>query len=314
VIRYNGKLATRYEHWYGQNPQFANHLRTWGEAGTVKIKTSTTPKLNNKGVACMFIGYATDHKGDCYRMWNPKTSRVHTTRDVFWLKRMFFTVKSPNNEIQVEPTLEEEIDKLSPDYVTSEVGESESKKKAKTTQIDEDDDEKSVESFDDSKNDTEIKPRITDTVEDNRVRKVTAYGREIKRPEWFAESEYSGVAMQPEMQMTTAENKFYTTILEMYQAGKMGQEEMSFVSENVTLVGAAGAGFINTKELMVMKYDEAMASPDKKHWEEAVMAEKEKMDKYKVLKERWIKDLPQHAKILTTTWAMKKKANGVFRA
>jgi hypothetical protein len=52
-------------------------LRTWGEAGTVKVKTKTTPKLADQSVHCMFIGYADDHDGDTYRMWNPKTERVH---------------------------------------------------------------------------------------------------------------------------------------------------------------------------------------------------------------------------------------------
>ena len=61
VIKIKGKEATCYEHWCGKNPKFAKHLRTWGEAGTVKLKTKTTPKMNNKGKQCVFIGYAKDH-------------------------------------------------------------------------------------------------------------------------------------------------------------------------------------------------------------------------------------------------------------
>ena len=49
-----------------------NHLRTWGEVGTVKTKTATTPKLAEKGVQCMFVGYAHNHAGDWYRMYNPR--------------------------------------------------------------------------------------------------------------------------------------------------------------------------------------------------------------------------------------------------
>ena len=74
VTEIDGKLATRYEHWAGKNPKFAKHLRVWGEAGTVKTKTRTTPKLEDHGVQCMFVGYATDHDGDCYHMWDPKTN------------------------------------------------------------------------------------------------------------------------------------------------------------------------------------------------------------------------------------------------
>jgi len=38
-IKVNGKMATKYEHWAGENPSFAKHLRVWGEAGTVKTNT-----------------------------------------------------------------------------------------------------------------------------------------------------------------------------------------------------------------------------------------------------------------------------------
>ena len=56
VVEVNGVTKTRYEHFVRQNPMFAKHLRTWGEAGTVKIKTSASPKLNDKGTHCMFVG------------------------------------------------------------------------------------------------------------------------------------------------------------------------------------------------------------------------------------------------------------------
>ena len=34
----NGKTQTRYEHWSGELPAFAHHLREWGEAGIVTIR------------------------------------------------------------------------------------------------------------------------------------------------------------------------------------------------------------------------------------------------------------------------------------
>jgi hypothetical protein len=90
VIKLNGVEATRFVHWGGENPEFAKYLRVWGEAGTVKTKTKTTPKLFDRGVHCMMVGYALNHAGDTYRMWDMKTNRVHETRDVIWLKRMYF--------------------------------------------------------------------------------------------------------------------------------------------------------------------------------------------------------------------------------
>ena len=53
-------------------PRWATELRTREEAGVVKIKTKTTPKLSNKGITCMFIGYVVNHTYIVYRIWKPK--------------------------------------------------------------------------------------------------------------------------------------------------------------------------------------------------------------------------------------------------
>jgi hypothetical protein len=52
--------------WCDENPKFTAHLRTWGEAGTVKLKTKMTPKLSERGAQCMFVGYTLGHQGDTY--------------------------------------------------------------------------------------------------------------------------------------------------------------------------------------------------------------------------------------------------------
>jgi hypothetical protein len=90
VMEIKGKRATRYEHMFGKNPDWDEDLRTFGEASTVKIKTDTTPKLYDKGLQCMFVGYAESHNGGVYRMWNPQTRKIHITRDVIFLKSMLF--------------------------------------------------------------------------------------------------------------------------------------------------------------------------------------------------------------------------------
>jgi hypothetical protein len=78
-------------------------------------------------------------------------------------------------------------------------------------------------------------------------------------------------------------------------------------ANEVAAVGAGiGRGFENTAEL---KYDEAMNGPDKAKWKLAVDEEHEGMAK--AVRRR---DMPGAAKILTSTWAMKKKASGRFRA
>jgi hypothetical protein len=54
----------------------------------------------------MCIRYADDHDGDVYRMWNPKTERVHITQDFIWMKQMVFTkgVEEPVIEVTNDHT------------------------------------------------------------------------------------------------------------------------------------------------------------------------------------------------------------------
>ena len=47
MVKVDGVTASRYKHFCGENPRFANHLRTWGKAETVKLKLQTTPKVEN---------------------------------------------------------------------------------------------------------------------------------------------------------------------------------------------------------------------------------------------------------------------------
>jgi hypothetical protein len=100
-VEINGITKTRYEHWSDKgNPAFAKKLHTWGEAGTVTLKSKMTPKVNNRGVQCVFVGYALDHPGDTYRMWNPLTGGIHESCDIIWLHRMYYQQPSkPDEEI-----------------------------------------------------------------------------------------------------------------------------------------------------------------------------------------------------------------------
>ena len=103
VIKLNGVEATQFVHWGGKNPEFAKYLHVWGEAGTVKTKTKTFPKLFDHGVHCMMVCYALNHAGDTYRMWDMKTNRVHEMRDVIWLKRMYFEKEEEAQDVVIEP-------------------------------------------------------------------------------------------------------------------------------------------------------------------------------------------------------------------
>jgi hypothetical protein len=68
MITVNCEDKPRYKHWCGMMSKFTHHLRVWGETGTVKLKTATTPKIDDCGKVCMFVGYALNQAGDCYQM------------------------------------------------------------------------------------------------------------------------------------------------------------------------------------------------------------------------------------------------------
>jgi hypothetical protein len=56
-IELHGKTKPRVKHFFGSMPVWTKHLRDFGEAGTVKIRSKMQPKLDDRGVICMFIGY-----------------------------------------------------------------------------------------------------------------------------------------------------------------------------------------------------------------------------------------------------------------
>ncbi len=45
----------------------------------------------------MFVGYDNYHSGNCYRMYNPVTSRVVITCNAIWLGRMYFPRQASHN-------------------------------------------------------------------------------------------------------------------------------------------------------------------------------------------------------------------------
>jgi hypothetical protein len=109
-----------------------------------------------------------------------------------------------------------------------------------------------------------------------------------------------------EIGLTNAKLTYYQAMRD-FPEGEYAPGELACVGAGI------GGGFINTMELHVMKYNEAMASDDKKGWEKAVNKEHNRMVKHDVFHSVEWKTVPNDAKILTLTWVMKKKANGVFQ-
>ena len=121
--------------------------------------------------------------------------------------------------------------------------------------------------------------------------------------------EEMGVSMSEyEIGLSMAETRYYNA-MKKFPEGEFAPGEV------VARVGAGlGGGFSNTKELHVMKYMKAMATDDTAEWQKAADEEHQRM----VDSGAWvavpIDKAPPGDKILTSTWAMKKKSSGVYRA
>ena len=93
------------------------------------------------------------------------------------------------------------------------------------------------------------------------------------------------------------------------------EDNLHVMEAEIGLVGSGiGGGFLTTNELHIMKYSEAMAGPDCDKWQAAIRDEYMRMINNKVFTVLKTLELPLQAKILTSTWAMKKKANGQYLA
>ena len=53
---------------------FFNDLRTWGESGNVKVKSKTSPKLNNKGMDSVFVGHPDKFHHETVKIHHPTTN------------------------------------------------------------------------------------------------------------------------------------------------------------------------------------------------------------------------------------------------
>ena len=291
-VEISGKAASRFEHFHGKNPKFVGHLRTWGEAGTVKTKAKRSSKMSDRGTVCLLVGYAVDHDGDCYEMWDPVLGSVHVTRDVVWLKKMYYQEKQGAETLVLEPTSVE----------VKSVNWNEELEESTGIMAEEAEQEK---------------PTSQGENNGEGVRNMTRYGRQVRKPTLY------GFDTGLTMRLTPAEERFYHEMKELQELSLFSTEDYGIEeivdegTENGTEeLGAVGVGdnFANTQELKVVKFNEAMKSNDKEGWKEAVNTKHDKFTKYKVWEPVNQDDVPKGAKILTTTWAMKKKSNGTLRA
>lgn len=112
--------------------------------------------------------------------------------------------------------------------------------------------------------------------------------------------------------LTKAEMEYQERLKEMALL-ELSKEDYDIDYEVAGVGAGIGGGFTNTNQLKVMKYEEAIAT-DAEGWENAVKEEYDRMMNNNVWKEVPKDSVPEGAKILTSTWACKLKANGTKRA
>jgi len=110
IITSPNKSEPAYGTFYGQEAPYARHLRTFGERGVVHDAHTIKNKLDNRGETCIFLGYADNHAGNVYRMFNPRTKRVWTTRDIKWIPSPPSATEKPTKTTHAVETLPDDND------------------------------------------------------------------------------------------------------------------------------------------------------------------------------------------------------------
>ena len=149
---------------------------------------------------------------------------------------------------------------------------------------------------------------------------TTRSGRSLNKPEIFSYNKMgeTGALTAEIFDEEVAEYYNALKVTDTFEDGEVCNQAGANVISSLFEVAGVGAGtgneFSNTAELKPMKYKAAMKCDDKPLWEEAVDEEYRKFKKYEVFEPIKKEDVPKDAKFVSTTWAMKRKSNGVRRA
>jgi hypothetical protein len=185
---------------------------------------------------------ADDHAGDVYCLWDPDTDGVHETRDVTWLKRMYFTSSCPTaQELIVSVGAGENRSNQASVHAPTSL--------PATKSLHEEEDQVVV---DDSANDDEVLHTLVEPAVAETAVTTTSSGHAMHALAWM--KDYTIAAMK-----LTDQETAYLNLTKGFEMGLMG--------------AGVGGGLIITQKLHVLKYNQAMKGPNKKQWEVAVEEE-----------------------------------------
>ena len=92
---------SHHKRFFGIKPKIVDNLRTFGDLLVVTANPGPTikGKIEDRGILCVFLGYAAGHDGKTYRMLNLKTRKVLLTRDVKWLHKFYAQKKNTVSQV-----------------------------------------------------------------------------------------------------------------------------------------------------------------------------------------------------------------------
>jgi len=85
-------------HFYKWDPVFLNSLHIFGKIAVIHDVQKLHSKLANHGEHCMFVGYASDHASNTFKMLNLKTRWIWKSRDVKWIASSIVTLEEPKTQ------------------------------------------------------------------------------------------------------------------------------------------------------------------------------------------------------------------------
>ena len=92
-----------YQKFFGKMPHWISNMHSYGEVGVVNKGIEIISKDEYKGFVAVFVGYCAEHSQDTYRMFNLKTERLCTTRDVRWLNMLYGEYMSRARKKELAP-------------------------------------------------------------------------------------------------------------------------------------------------------------------------------------------------------------------
>jgi len=111
VVASANKAKPVHNAFYEKEATYVCHLQTFGKHGVVHNAKTIKNKLDNHGETCIFVGYADDHAGNVYRMFNPQTKQIWVTRDIRWIKSSpTLEMKTPVETVPTMETVPDEYD------------------------------------------------------------------------------------------------------------------------------------------------------------------------------------------------------------